>query len=285
MTKAVTVDDIRHLVSLRKQKVLGSAIGPTRLIGTLVDLGFLVPAGVATRRLCDRCNEQHLADVVSTSEGDGWYCPADGFVLASPSEIAIYTVRIKRLFELLTEQVEKKRVWAKPQGKPVLWSIGSYQFQDLRIAIYFAADAADPETFNVIQQILDDEPRPDGIAVLTNDTREISRLALPHHGRIVELSECVDISEDGRVLLKHEWLARRVLPTRLIEPPKRGRPSHARDALIPVIEDLDRAGQLPPSVNAAATAALAEFKRLHPDKKPPGLSAAKDAVNFFNQRT
>lgn len=265
------------------REVHGSSIGTSNDIATLVQLGVLKPAGTIRSLVCSRCEEQHFADVVSTDERVGWYCPADGFVVATPDEIAAYAITLAPFLDLLSGQTDGKRRWARPKGAPILWSLGSHVFHgDLRIAVYYAHNAANTATLNSVLTILKTVERPDALAVLTSDTSDLSEVKLPYVGRIVALTDCVHISENGNLTLDLDWLARRVLPPEKLEPPKPGRPRSKRKLADDAIETLVAKEQFPEGRNAQLKAVMDNLKE---QDNIVGKTTAGDAVDAWRKNT
>jgi hypothetical protein len=189
MPGTLTIEDLVSVLSLHPSRIRGAAIGSEATVAEIVFLGVLVPAGVVTHRLCDRCERQHFAEIVNSPDGQGWYCPADGFVVAEPADIAAYTVRVDAFVSLLAGFMDRQRRWAKPSAAPMLWSVGSFAVSGLQIATYFAVNTGTPDIFGEILPVLDSEPRVDGVAVLTNHSGDLSRLIFPQPGRIVPIWE------------------------------------------------------------------------------------------------
>lgn len=245
MVRMMKTDDLSSVLSLYPRTVRGAAIGSSKLISELVDLGVLVPAGVVAHRLCDRCELQHFAEIVSSTEGQGWHCPVDGFIVPELADIAAYSVRIDAFASALAGLMDRRRFWAKPNGAPILWSVGSLTIGNLQIATYFAPGFGSPRSFGEIVAILSNEPRSDCIAILTNDTQDFGGLALPCPGKVVPLADCLTIGEDGHITLNREWLARLVVPEHLVRASKKaGRPNKAEQLAAALIGEQDRDGAL-----------------------------------------
>ena len=240
----MTVEDLSRVLSLSGRRVPGNAIGSERLVAELVDLGVLVPAGTIEQVICDRCEVQHFADIEGEVDCPGWYCPADGFVKAEPATLAAYNVRVDAFVNHLARAIDRPRRWSKPRGAPILWSIGSITISDQLIAVYFASNAGAPHTFNEIVPILRGEPRVDCIAVLTNDTRDLSGLILPRVGRLLSIVDGITIGEKCEINLNREWIGRHVVPEHLLRLPKAGRRNTAEQLAAGLILELDGDGKL-----------------------------------------
>ena len=244
MPPTMTVENLSRALSLSGRRVRGNAFGSEKLVAELVDLGVLVPAGTIERVICDRCEEQHFADIVGEVDCQGWYCPADGFVKAEPATLAAYSVRVDAFVHDLARAMDRTRRWAKPRGAPILWSIGSMTISDQLIAVYFAANAGAPHIFNEILPILSGEPRVDCIAVLTNDTRDLNGLILPRVGRLLSIVDGITIGEKCEINLNREWIGRQVIPEHLVRRPKAGRRNTAEQLAARLILELDGDGKL-----------------------------------------
>ena len=240
----MTIEDLARVLSLSGRRVRGNAVGSEKLIAEFVDLGVLVPAGTIERVFCDRCDEQHFADIESEADNQGWYCPADGFVKAEPAALAAYTVRVDAFVDHLAGAMDRRRRWAKPRGAPILWSIGSMTVSDQLIAMYFASNAGTPRIFNEILPILSGEPRVDCIAVLTEDTRDLSGLILPRVGKLLSIVDGITIGEKCKINLNREWIGRHVVPEHLLRLPKAGRRNTAEQLAARLILELDGDGKL-----------------------------------------
>lgn len=244
MGATLEIDDLIKVLCLYPRKVRGSALGPAMKVAQYSELGIIVPAGTVSAVLCNRCDQQHLAEITTGLEGQGWFCPADGFVEAKPEEVAAFIVRPERLVQLLADQMDTQRRWAKPRDAPYVWSLGSFHFRELRVGVYFMLNAGELERFNEACLSLMGEPRCDGMAVITNDLRDVSQLILPHAGRVVSLADSIIVSDDGQIVLRREWLAQRVLPEQLMGRSKPGRPNEKQQLAADLIRELDRDGGL-----------------------------------------
>ena len=67
------------------------------------------------------------------------------------------------------------------------------------------------------------------------------------------------------------------------KPASRGRPANARNALLPIIEQLEDQERLPEGLNSAAHMAIKEFEARNQDAAAPGLTAAKGAMRVFRE--
>lgn len=219
-----------------------SAFGRPEQIARLLSVGLITRAGAVTSVGCSECLEAHEVEM---NDGQlGWMCDAVGWVDAAAGEVDAVCVKPERFVELLRDQIDVPRHWTKPRNAPLLWSIGSYTFQDCQVGVYFMLGRVDLEQFSEARQFLRQEPRSDGLAVLTSDRRDLSQLALPRHGGIISITECVELGSDGRLTLDRRWLAERVLPERLLRPAQPGRPNRAEQMAAELIRELDRDGAL-----------------------------------------
>lgn len=243
MPREMTIEDLGRLLSLYPRTIRGKAVGSDALIADAVDFGVLVPAGTVERLFCDRCDEQHFADIETFSGSQGWYCPAEGFVHARPAEIAAYSISVDAFVDHLAGAMDRPRKWARPRGAPVLWSIGSMTISHLRIGTYYTSNAGDAHVFTDVLRILASEPRVDCMAVLTNDTRDLSGLTLPRAGRLVSIAEVLRIGGHGIELLAEE-IGRRVIPDHMLRPRKPGRPNKAEQMAAELILELGGADKL-----------------------------------------
>lgn len=244
MLRTLTIEDLASVLSVHPRTIYGAAVGSEATIADLVQFGVLAPAGVVTHRLCDRCDRQHLAEIESSPDGQGWYCPADGFVVAEAADIAAYKVRVDAFVFLLARCVDRPRRWAKPRAAPIVWSIGSFAYANLQVAIYFAVNISTLDVLNDLMPFLDGDPRTDGFVVLTSDNADLSRLILPRTGRIVSMLDCLSITTTGQLEMRREWLARHVLPEHLLRRSKAGRRNTAEKLAAELIVELDQDGQL-----------------------------------------
>ncbi len=243
MPREMTINDLGRLLSLYPRTIRGTAVGSEALIADAVGYGVLIPAGTVERVLCDRCDEQHLADIENVAGGQGWYCPADGFVQATPAEIAAYSVSVDAFVDHLAGAMDRPRRWARPRGAPILWSIGSMSTSGLRIATYYASNAGDPQVVTEVLRTLTSEPRVDCIVVLTNDTRDLGGLPLPRAGRLVSIVDVLRLGEHGIELLTED-IGRHVIPDHMLRPRKPGRPNKAEKMAAELILELGGADKL-----------------------------------------
>ncbi len=243
MPLEMTIDDLDRLLALYPRTIRGKAVGSDAVLADAVRFGVLVPAGTVERVFCDQCDEQHFADIESVAGSQGWYCPTDGFVQASPADIAAYSVSVNAFVDHLAKAMDRPRRWAKPRGTPILWSIGSMSISGLRVGTYYASNAGDPHVFTQVLRLLSSEPRADSIAVLTNDSRDLSGLTLPTVGRLVSIVEVVTIGECG-IKLQTEEIGRHVIPDNLIRRRKAGRPNDAEKLAAELILELGGADEL-----------------------------------------
>lgn len=219
-----------------------SAFGRPEDIAQLLNLGLIARAGTVISVACPECSGTH--EVEMTGGQAGWMCDAVGWVDAAADEVEAVRAKTEQFVELLRNQADVPRHWSKPRESPLLWSIGSYLFQECRVGVYLMLGAVDLEQFSDAREFLKHEPRSEGVAVLTNDRRDLSQLALPRHGRIVPLIDCVELGTDGRLVLDRRWLAERVLPEHLLRPAQPGRPNSAERMAAELIRELDRDGAL-----------------------------------------
>lgn len=243
MPLEMTVDDLGRLLALYPRTIRGKAVGSDAMIADAVGFGVLVPVGTVERVVCDRCDEQHFAEIESVAGSQGWYCPADSFVRASPAEIAAYSVSVDAFVGHLAGAMDRPRRWARPQGAPILWSIGSMSISGLRVGTYYASNAGNPHVLTQVMRMLESEPRVDIIAVLTNDTRDLGGLILPRGGRLVSIVDVMKIGGHG-IELQPEELGRHVIPDTLLRPRKAGRPNDAEKLAAEPILELGGADEL-----------------------------------------
>jgi hypothetical protein len=219
-----------------------SAFGRPKEIALLLTVGLIARAGAVISVVCPECSGTH--EVEMNDGQTGWMCDAVGWVDAAADEVEAVCVKPEKFVELLRDQADVPRHWAKPRKAPLLWSIGSYLFQDCRVGVYFMLGAVDLEQFSEAREFLKQEPRSDGVAVLTNDRRDLSQLALPCNGRIIPITDCIELGTDGRIALDRRWIAERVLPEHLLRPAQPGRPNRAERMAAELIRELDCDGAL-----------------------------------------
>lgn len=235
-----SVDLLCEMVAVRTPVIRGAAFAPRAALAPLIASGILVPAGHVQSMLCSDCGAQH--DVVPIQERLGWLCEEAGFVPVERDEVAAFEFRCERIAVRITGHLSKGRVTAWPSEHPILWSLGSFAFRAFGIAVLFAPNISNLEIFDAVNEYLQlRQPRMDGIAVLTNDRRDLSGLNLTRGGRIVPLADVFDMLNDGRTTVDLNGLAQRVLPADKLQLPSRGRPPVQRDRLMPIIERLHTA--------------------------------------------
>ena len=203
----------------------------------LVASGILVAAGHVESILCADCGAQHDVELIQGRLG--WMCDEAGVVPAERDEVTAFEVRPECIAARIASHLSRGRVITWPSEHPILWSLGSFDFRGYGIGVCFAPDIGNLETFNVVNDYLQlRQPRMDGIAVLTNDDRDLSRLSLAQGSRIVRLRSVFDIHDDARTTLDLDAIAEWALPADKLRPPSRGRPAVQRDRLMPIIERL-----------------------------------------------
>lgn len=262
----------------------GAVFGQTAALDGLVASGIVVPAGHVEVVVCNECIGTH--DVETLDGSIGWMCEQTGWIDAEFRELAAYEVNTARFVELLAECMDTRAGITKPQGGLIVWRVGSFRYQDHRVAVYFAVEAAAPERFNDVHGWLKGEPGADGVALLTNDGRDVSRLSLPQYGSILQTDNCVEICSNGQLTLDREWLARRVLPENLLGPKRRGRPNSAECLAAELIRELDHDGSMRTmGVNERHRALNSAAKKKYGDEttlsKPP-CNRAWDAYILTN---
>jgi hypothetical protein len=230
-----SVDLLCAMLAVRTLVVRGAAFAPRAALAPLLASGTLVAAGHVESILCSDCGAQH--DVRPTQERLGWLCEDAGFVPAEPDEVAAFEVRRERIAARISDHLSKGRVTTWPSEHPILWSLGSFNFRQFGIAVHFAPNIGNLETFDAVNDYLQlRQPRMDGIAVLTNDQRNLGGLKLG--SRIVRLADVFDIRLDGRTTVDLVAIAKWALPADKLRSPTRGRPAAQRDRLMPIIERL-----------------------------------------------
>lgn len=219
------------------EPVRGNAFGSPTVLRTFASARLVTQNGHVAVVGCPECSGLHEVETIDGSLG--WICDAAGWIEAPAEDVAALTINVDRFVEMLGNQVDKPRRWAKPCDNPILWSLGSFTFGDHRVLVYFLLGPANLDRITEAQLLLRYEPFTDGIAVLTSDRCDLA-LSLPRSGRIVPMVECVEIDSDGNLALNREWLARRVLPEQLLHPAKRGRPNDAERMAAELIHELDQ---------------------------------------------
>jgi hypothetical protein len=159
-------------------------------------------------------------------------------VPAQTHEIEAFEVRRARVAERISNHLSKRRVTFWPQENPILWSLGSFEFRGFGVAVHFVPNIGNLEIFGAANDYLRRRPRMDGIAVLTNDCRDLNSLSMAQGSRIIRLADVFDIRSDGGTSLDMERLAQCALPATELRPPSRGRPAVQRERLMPIIDRL-----------------------------------------------
>ncbi|MEM7776351.1 MAG: hypothetical protein AAF732_12150 [Pseudomonadota bacterium] len=263
MTRAIEL--LSNMLTSRSVRLRECAFKSKEAILALRAAKVIVSSGQVETVFCPECSSIH--DVEVLGRHTGWMCEQAGWTVATPEDISAIEVKADRLCELLADAMDVERSWSKPRGKPIIWSIGRFDYQGLTAGTYFMADASDLENFSIARSLLAQEPRTDGMALLTADRSDLSQLRLPYAGRIVPMQECVEITDSGKLEIDREWLARRVLPEELLRRKGPGRPNSAQKLAEELIPTLDRNGELRPlSQGKRHEALLAEAKRKYGEK-------------------
>ena len=222
----------------------GASFGLPGTIKPLVDLGVLAPTGQLSEVACEECDEHHMASVIVTAAGPRAVCFRTGLEYLPEGALTIFEVRVVPLVDALADDLDRLSRWAQPRAEPFLWSLGSFAHLDLRVGVYFMLNAGDLERWNDAMGWLKRDPRTDAIAVLTNETRDLSDIVLPWDGRVVKFADYACPNDRGRWTLDRTRLAKRVLPTHLLHPRDRGRPNSAYTLAAELIPEVDREGAL-----------------------------------------
>jgi hypothetical protein len=235
-----SVDLLCEMIAVRTPVIRGAAFAPRAALAPLIASGILVPAGHVQSMLCSDCGAQH--DVELIQERLGWLCEEAGFVPVERDEVAAFEIRCERIAVRIGGHLSKGRVTAWPTEHPILWSLGSFAFREFSIAVHFAPNIGNLVIFDTVNDYLQlRQSRMDGIAVLTNDHRNLSGLSLTRGSRIVRLTDVFDMLNDGQTTVDLKSLAQWALPADKLQVPSRGRPSVQRDRLMPIIERMHTA--------------------------------------------
>ena len=231
------VDLLCAMLVVRAPVIRGAAFAPRAELAPLVASGTLAVAGHVESILCSDCGAQHEVEHIQGRLG--WFCEEAGFVSPELDEVAAFEVRRERIALLIAGNLSKGRVTTWPSEHPILWSLGSFDFRNFGIAVHFVPNIGNLETFSAVNDYLQlRQPRMDGIAVLTNDYRDLSALRLTQGSRIVRLADAFHIHCDGRTTVDLAGLAQLALPADKLRTPSRGRPAEQRNRLLPIIERL-----------------------------------------------
>jgi hypothetical protein len=244
MTTTDTLALLEAVLGYAGLTVHGATFATSERLKPFVDLGVLIPDGHVSDVPCHECNGDHMASIVLTEAGLRGVCLRMGLEFTPEIESTAYRVRAERLVDRLAASLDKPRRWAQPQGEPFLWSIGTFEQIGRRIGVYFMLQATDLGRFNDAIKWLQDEPRNDAVAVLTNESRDLGRLLVPWDGRVVRLSDYVYTDDRHFLTLDRMRLAERVLPGELLRMSKRGRPKSAFALASEIIPELDREGEM-----------------------------------------
>ena len=232
-----SVDLLCAMLRVRTPVIRGGAFASRTALAPLVASGILVAAGHVDSILCADCGAQHDVELIQGRLG--WICDEAGVVPAERDEVTAFEVRPECIAARIASHLSRGRVITWPSEHPILWSLGSFDFQGYGIGVCFAPDIGNLETSNVVNDYLQlRQPRMDGMAVITNDDRGLGRLSLAQGRRIVRLGSVFDIHDDGRTNLDLDAIAEWALPADKLRPPSRGRPAVQRDRLMPIIERL-----------------------------------------------
>ena len=226
--------------------IRGAAFGTIELLNPLISAGLLIPAGHVASITCLECSAPHCSEVESVVDQVGWNCPEAGFVTASPFTVAAFEVRPEVLARRLRHALGGMGTPGRwPSKSPMIWELGTFEIGRLAVAACLVPNVAELEIFNELCRFLRTYRRhPHGTAVLTNDCRDMTAVLLPDGVRIVRLPEVTMITDEGGVKLDITALVQRVLPSRLVAPPKPGRDPAKREMVIRIIGELDRQGKL-----------------------------------------
>jgi hypothetical protein len=276
-----SVDLLCAMLAVRAPVIRGAAFAPRAALAPLVASGTLVAAGHVQSILCLDCGAQH--DVEPIQGRLGWLCEEAGFVPTGPDEVEAFEVRRARISQQITGHLSKGRVTTWPPEHPILWSLGSFDFRGFGIAVHFAPNVGRLEIFDAVNAYLRLRlPRMDGVAVLTNDYRDLSALSLAKGSRIVRLADAFVIHDDGRTTVDLEGLAQWALPSEKLRAPSRGRPAAQRDRLMPIIERLHATVQLVGlSERGQVRRIKAEYLTVHGRGTNVSDAAVKDALKRF----
>jgi hypothetical protein len=226
------------------QTIHGAAIASQEDLKPFINLGILVATGHVTEVLCGECDAFHQARIIGTGQGLVAICDRTGFEVETHGELVAFRVQTDALIDILAEGLDIQRRWAKPRANPIIWSVGSFCFRNCEIGVYYMQGAADLERFNDTMAWLRSEPRKEAVAVLTSDKRNLSQLALPRPGHFVRLADCLRAGKHDSPTLDRELLARYVLPSDLLAPPRPGRQARKLELAAQLILFLDESGAL-----------------------------------------
>lgn len=268
MTRADLHAIVESILAFAGSTIHGAAFAPSESLKSLADLGVLVPTGYLAEVACDECDEHHMASIIATGAGKRAVCLRSGLEFIPEGDLTVYGVRAAPLVGMLAESLDRQRRWAQPRVAPFLWSLGSFGHLNFQVGVYFLLQAGDVEHVNDAIGWLAREPRYDAVAVLTNERRDLSNLALPCDGRVVRLLDYICTNDRSRWELDRTRLAERVIPQRLLRLNVRGRPKSAYALAARLIPEVDRDGTLQTltSKRARHRVVLAAARARHGDK-------------------
>lgn len=264
-------------------KIHGAALAAPKCLKPLVDLGVLIPAGHLSEVPCTECDEHHPASVFATASGWRAVCHNIGVEFVPEEVLTVYEVRVTPFVDAIAKNMDHQSRWAQPRATPFLWSIGTFTHLDLRVGVYFMLNAGDLERLNDAMGWLKRDPRPDAIAVLTNEARDLSDIVLPWDGRVVRFVDYACPNDRGAWTLDRTRLAERVIPTRLLAPRNQGRPNSAYTLAAALIPEVDRNGAVRAinSVRGRHRLVLAEAKSRRGPSTTLSIGACEKAYQDY----
>jgi hypothetical protein len=283
-----SIDVLAAILSSREETIRGAAFGDPTQLRPLLSAGIIMPAGSVRSILCTECSAPHAAEVESNRSRTGWYCQEAGFVPVDLAVVAAFSVQTDVLAQRMhTALGIKGRLVSWPTGAPILWSIGTFDFRRLAVAVYLVPNLADLAVFNELNRYLESpHGHPHGIAVLASDQRKLEAVHLPGHTRVMQLGDVCAMDEDGKLTVDAERIAHLALPASLLRPPFPGRPPRKRELAVSILGDLDRAGKLDgKSGHAIEALVLAELRNRLDHNATLGRSTFLDALRSYSSRS
>jgi hypothetical protein len=282
-----SIGNLCGILASRERTVRGAAFGGREALSFWISSGVLVPAGTVETVTCTECDAPHIVDVETFGKRSGWHCAQVGFVEPDPDTIMAFAVRCQALAEQLRLALGSKRVanpW--PTEAPILWTLGEFGFGECIVAACLVPNVSDLVIFNELCRFLR-SPRgnPHATAILTNDDRDLNALMLPDGVQIVKLVDAITLVAGRYLTIDRDELARRVLPTRLMRPPGRGRPPTRREEIYNILAVLDREHRLDGlSDRAQHRLASVELQTSRGKKAVLAWATFRDALREYRSR-
>lgn len=280
----MTTDPIGLLSSLlgyAEHDITARQFAPENDLVPLIQVGWLVPHGLASTALCEACDEAHLVNVF---ERDGMWqglCLRTGEVLTVPDTALTYRVDTEAVAKALASAMKLDGDVRPIRGISSLWALGGRRLNDTRVVFYFTPnlDRLDLAT-SILEAVWKLSGPLTSALIVGSDAVDHVRL-FPLRTTLIRLRDIASIGAGGKFSIYESQLIRIVLPQ--TEQPQRGRPPGQRDRILPILDELDAEGiQIDDS---AETLHLLKdrFRLRHPEVSLPVDNTFKSATAHWEE--